>query len=254
MALSMLLGSAAQAQTAGTVSFSANKTSSTSAFAPVLTWSTSPVATSCVASGGWSGTKFASGSETLATISASKSYTLTCTWGSGSATLKLTAPTKNTDGSALTDLAGYKTLYGTSSTSLTKSQSTNNPSATSIIVPSLTTGTWYFAVRAVNSQGVESPNSNLAQKSISAASAAKTVNVSVTTSANPTLKTISTSVYDVVYVNGTRTLGRLVGNIALGKPCDSTYVLGNRYRVNRSDVRFNMASRSNSVISWCKLQ
>jgi hypothetical protein len=220
----------------------------------VLTWSTAPVATSCLASGGWSGTKFASGSETVASISASKSYTLTCTWGSASATVNVTPPTKNTDGTALTDLAGFKTLYGTSSTSLTKSQSTTNPKATSVIVPSLTAGTWYFAVRAVNSKGVESDNSNVGRKTITAASAAKTVNVSVIAPTNPTLKTISTSVYDVVYVNGTRTLGKLVGNIALGKPCDSTYVLGNRYRVNQSDVRFNMPARSRSVISWCKLQ
>ena len=106
----LLLGSIAQAQTAGTITFTANKTSSTSSFAPVLTWSTSPVATSCAASGGWSGTKFASGSETEPTISANTSYSLTCTWGSGAATISWTAPTKNTDGSSLTNLTGYKKI------------------------------------------------------------------------------------------------------------------------------------------------
>jgi len=252
--MTLLLGSFAHAQTAGTVTFTANKTSATGSLTPVLTWSTTPVASSCTASGAWSGTKFASGSETVAAITSSKSYTLTCTWGSGIATLKVTAPKTNTDGSALTDLAGYKAVYGTSSGSLTKAMSFSNPSATSLSVPSLSSGTWYFAVRAVNSSGVESNNSNIASKSITAATAAKTLNITVTGGATPSLKTVSTSVYEVIWSNGTRSLGRLVGNIALGKPCDSTYRLDNRYRVNRSDVRFNMTPVSNSVISWCKLQ
>jgi hypothetical protein len=249
----MLLGSLAQAQTAGTVTFSANKTSASGSFKPVLTWSTTPVASSCTASGGWSGTKFAAGSETLSAITSSKSYTLTCKWGSGIAKLTLTAPKTNTNGSALTNLAGYKALYGTSSGALTKTMSFSDPKATSLSVPSVPAGTWYFAVRSVNSAGVESGNSNVAQKSITGASAAKTVNISVT-SATLALETVSTSVYDYVTVNGTRTLGQFVGNITLGKPCDSSVVIGNRYHVNRSDVRFKVTPRSRSVISWCKMQ
>ena len=89
----LLLGNLAQAQTAGTLTFTVNKTAATGSVAPVLTWSTTPVATNCVASGGWSGTKFASGSQTLSTITSSKSYTLTCYWGNGTASLKWTAPT-----------------------------------------------------------------------------------------------------------------------------------------------------------------
>ena len=152
----LLLGSIAQAQTAGTITFSANKTSSTGSFAPVLTWSTSPVATSCSASGGWSGTKFASGSETVASISANASYTLTCAWGNGSATVSWTAPTKNTNGSSLTDLASYKILFGNSSTSLTKSQTVSDPKATSATVAALAPGTWSSTVRAVHGTGVDS--------------------------------------------------------------------------------------------------
>ena len=249
----MLLGSFAHAQTAGTVTFTANKTSASGSLTPVLTWSTTPVASSCTASGGWSGTKFAAGSETLAAITSSKSYTLTCTWGSGIVKLNVTPPKTNTDGSALTNLAGYKAVYGNSSSALTKSMSFSDPTATSLSVPSLLAGTWYFAVRAVNSAGVESDNSNVAQKSITGASAAKTVNISIT-SGTLSLKTVSTSVYDIVYVNGTRTLGQFVGNISLGKPCDSSLVIGNRYRVNRSDVRLSVTPRSRSVISWCKMQ
>src|SRR3954462_15892373 len=109
----MLLGGFAQAQTAGTVTLTANKTSAQGSLAPVLTWSTTPVASSCTASGAWSGTNFASGRETLAAITASKSYTLTCAWGNGNAKLSWVAPKQNTDGSSLTNLKGFKIVYGT---------------------------------------------------------------------------------------------------------------------------------------------
>jgi len=161
-----LLGSVAQAQTAGTINFTANQTTATGSLTPVLTWSTSPVASSCTASGAWSGTKFASGSETLPTITASKSYTLTCSWGGGSATVNWTAPTTNTNGTPLTDLAGFKVLFGTSASALNQSQMVNDPRATSKTLSSLGAGTWYFAVTAYTSDGVESDLSNLGSKTI----------------------------------------------------------------------------------------
>jgi hypothetical protein len=58
-ALFIFAAGAAQAQTAGVVTLTANRTSNVGSFAPVLTWSTNPVAQSCTASGGWSGTKAA---------------------------------------------------------------------------------------------------------------------------------------------------------------------------------------------------
>ena len=253
----LLLASMAQAQTAGTITFTANRTSSSSAFAPVLTWSTSPVAKTCTASGGWTGTKFASGSETLASISSSKSYTLTCSWGTGSATVNWTKPTKNTDGTSLTDLSGFKVVYGNSSSSLTQSKSVSGATATSTSIGSLGAGTWYFAVRAVNAQGAESANSNVGSKTISAANAAKTLNITVSggsTTPPPTsgLKTAATAVYDVITVSGKLERGQAVGSIALGKPCDSSYKAGTvYYKVSRSDVKFTKTSRSTNVVSKC---
>jgi len=258
----MLLGARAQAQTAGTVTLNANQTSATGSLTPVLTWSTSPVASSCTASGGWSGTKFASGSETLPAITASRSYTLTCSWTNGTATVNWTAPTTNTNGTPLTNLAGFKVLYGTSSTTLDRSQSVNNASARSVVVPSLGAATWYFAVRAVNSNQVESDNSAIAQKTIAGASASRTVNITITASPNPpppppptptpTLKTTGTVVYDVRTSNGTRVLGRQVGTIAIGKPCQSSYRVGSSYyKVTNSDVRITRTPRSSSIVARC---
>src|SRR6187399_318695 len=50
-----LAAGAVQAQAAGTVTLQANATSASGEMTPRLTWSTSPAATSCTASGGWSG-------------------------------------------------------------------------------------------------------------------------------------------------------------------------------------------------------
>jgi len=251
----LLLGSLAQAQTAGTITFTANKTSSTASFAPVLTWSTSPVATSCAASGGWSGTKFASGSETVATISSNASYTLTCTWGSGSASISWTKPTTNSDGSALTDLASYKILFGKSTTSLTQTQTVNSATATSATVPALAAGTWYFAVRAVNSKGVESSNSNVAQKTVTGASAAKSLAISVTASPPPpttTLKAVARPTYDVLWSNGVRVLGRQVGNVLLGTACDGSFQVGTSYfAVPASAVTTWHTPRSIHIVAKC---
>ena len=256
----LLLGAIAQAQTAGTITFTANQTSATGSLVPVLTWSTTPVASSCTASGAWSGTKFASGTQTLAAITSSKSYTLTCTWSNGTATVNWTAPTTNTDGTALTNLAGFKVVYGTSATALNQTQVVNDRNARSAVLPALTAGTWYFAVRAINTAQAESDNSNVGQKTIPGANASKTINITITAAPPPpppptqTLKTTSTRVYDVRTQNGERVLGRQVGTIAIGKPCQSSYKVGtNYYRVTLSDVKITTTPRSSSVVARCAI-
>lgn len=252
LALSLILtATGANAQTAGTITFTASPTSGTGSVVPRLTWSTSPVATSCTAGGGWSGTKFASGSETLATITASKTYTLTCSWGNGSATINWTRPTTNTDGSPLTNLAGFKVLYGTSSTALSQVRQINDPAATSATISALQTGTWYFSVRAFTSAQVESDNSNLAQKTITSASTSKSLTITVAP-ASTTLKTTSTRVFDVLFQNGGTVLGREVGTVPLGTTCNGKYPVNTNYfPVPRTKVSFTRTSRSNTVVARC---
>jgi PKD repeat protein len=84
----------------------------------------------------------------------------------GSVTLNWTPPTQNTDGSALTDLAGYRIGYGQSANDLSKVITLMNAGLTSAVIESLTAGTWYFAVKAVNAAGVESDYSAVASKSV----------------------------------------------------------------------------------------
>lgn len=78
----------------------------------------------------------------------------------GSVTLSWTAPTENEDGSTLTDLAGYKIYYGTAPSDYTQSLRIENPGLTSYVVQNLTPSTYYFVATAVNSQGIESVESN----------------------------------------------------------------------------------------------
>jgi hypothetical protein len=84
----------------------------------------------------------------------------------GSATVNWTAPTTNSDGSTLTNLSGYRVVYGKSSTQLDQSVAISNTSLNTYLVGNLTSGLWYFAVYAVNSSGSESGISNIATKSI----------------------------------------------------------------------------------------
>ena len=74
----------------------------------------------------------------------------------GSAMLTWNPPTQNTDGSPLNNLAGYRVYWGTSQGNLSNSATLNNPGLSSYLVDQLTPATWYFALSAVNSAGVES--------------------------------------------------------------------------------------------------
>jgi len=71
------------------------------------------------------------------------------------ANLSWTAPTTNTDGSTLTDLAGYKVYYGTASGSYTSSIDVGNTLSYQVL--SLTGGvTYYFAITAYDTSMNES--------------------------------------------------------------------------------------------------
>lgn len=83
----------------------------------------------------------------------------------GSVTLSWTPPTLNTDGTALTDLDGYTVYWGKQSGEYTNSADIG-AGATTFVVENLSAGTWYFAMRAYNTQGVESDYSGEASVTI----------------------------------------------------------------------------------------
>lgn len=87
--------------------------------------------------------------------------------GSGSASLSWTPPTQNTNGSSLNNLAGYEVRYGRNADELDQVVAVDNPSINRYVVENLSSGTWYFAVIAVNSVGGASQLSNTASKTVS---------------------------------------------------------------------------------------
>lgn len=84
----------------------------------------------------------------------------------GSATLSWTPPTQNTDGTPLTNLAGYRIYWGTSQGNYPSSVTLSNPGLTMYVVENLVPGTYYFTATALNASGVESGFSATASKTI----------------------------------------------------------------------------------------
>lgn len=180
--------SVAMAQTTPSITFTANVTTGNGSVTPVLTWSTTPVAQSCTASGDWTGTKAASGTQTLAAITRSATYNLSCTWaGQTTLTVSWVPPILNTDGSTLTDLAGFKVYYGTSSTMSSNTvKDVPGANVTSYTIASLSPATYYVVASAYNAAGVESDKSAIVSKTLSASSTTqKTVGIVVNPVPNP---------------------------------------------------------------------
>jgi hypothetical protein len=112
----------------------------------------------------------------LAASIATGSTTVTAAWGSvsgsttltvkttGSATLAWNAPTTNTDGTPLTDLAGHKIYFGTSSGSYTTIMDVGN--VTTYTINNLSSGTYYFTVTSYDSSGIESSYAGEVSKTI----------------------------------------------------------------------------------------
>jgi Putative Ig domain len=84
----------------------------------------------------------------------------------GNATLTWVPPTQNTDGTALTNLAGYRIYYGSRANALTQTIQIDNPGTTDYVVSNLTAGTWYFAITAVSSTHAESAESTVENSAV----------------------------------------------------------------------------------------
>jgi hypothetical protein len=84
----------------------------------------------------------------------------------GAATVEWLAPMTTTDGSTLTNLAGYRIYYGTDVTRMTTRIEVKNTGVLSYVIEGLTPATYYFAVTAINVHGQESPRSNAGRKII----------------------------------------------------------------------------------------
>jgi len=84
----------------------------------------------------------------------------------GAAQLTWKPPTQNTDGSALTNLAGVRIYYGTSAANLSKSVQVAGSSATTYTISGLATGTWFFGAKSYTTAGTTSAMSTVVSKAV----------------------------------------------------------------------------------------
>src|SRR5688572_3532127 len=84
----------------------------------------------------------------------------------GSATLSWSPPTQNNDGSALTNIAGYRIYFGRNRDNLTEVVVIDNPGLTRYVVENLTPARWFFRMTTLNTDGAESTRSQAVSKTI----------------------------------------------------------------------------------------
>lgn len=131
----------------------------------------------------------------------------------GTATLNWVAPTQNTDGSSLTNLASYKVYSATSSAACgTGTATTVVAPASTYTVQNLTVGTWYFCLKAVNSNGTESALSAIASKAIP----------DVTPNPPTGLTVTATTAYYIIQQDN-KLVALPIGTIAAGESCNPDY-------------------------------
>lgn len=82
------------------------------------------------------------------------------------ATLSWKAPTQNTDGSTLTNLAGYRVYHGTSANQLAREAELQGAESTRYVAANLGRGTHYFAISAYTTDGQESGLSAIGSKTV----------------------------------------------------------------------------------------
>jgi len=135
-----------------------------------LNWSATN-ATSCTASGGWSGSQQTNGTLLVGPLTQNTTFSLTCSGDGGNViemlmvsvegqlALSWTAPTENVDGTPLTDLAGYRIYYGDSSRDYSDMADVADPVATTHSI-TLISGSYYVAMTALDADGNESAYSN----------------------------------------------------------------------------------------------
>jgi hypothetical protein len=84
----------------------------------------------------------------------------------GEATLSWSKPTDNTNGTPLTNLAGYVVRYGTNPAALTSQISVASANTTDVEINNLSPGNWYFEVASVNTANMESEFSSAVSKTV----------------------------------------------------------------------------------------
>lgn len=160
----------------------------------------------------------------------------------GSATLTWTTPDKNEDGTTLTDLVGYRVLYGQSPSALTQSVTLTNPGLRSYKIDGLAAGKWHFAMTALAGSGStarESARTNV-------------VNKDVVDDPSPPdeLRTSAPDVYSLLKQTDAIVFVK-VGTVPLGTLCIESQRAGDYFVVPRAAVTFDGLTRPIVVFAAC---
>lgn len=171
---------------APTLSLSGNPTSVEYNGTSLMSWSASN-ATSCSASGGWSGTKGISGAETVGPLTSDTSYTMTCSGIGGSVTRTVSVSVQNPSAPAIT-LSSNPTSVASGDSAMLTWSTTNATSCSA-------SGAWSGSKGTVGSEAI-GPVNNTSTFTLNCTgpggsnSRSTTITVaappSVTLSANPT--------------------------------------------------------------------
>ncbi len=168
--VTVAIGAPGQTDTAPSVALKAVQGSVPLNGAAELTWA-APDAKSCVASGGWSGSRANKGSQRIAGLRADTTFNLVCQGEGGTgvamtevvlqrATLRWGAPSVAPK--------GYRIFWGKRSGQPEHSILISNPSVRERIIELPGPGTYYFVMAVLNAQGGESGRSNQVSKIIPA--------------------------------------------------------------------------------------
>jgi hypothetical protein len=157
------------------------------------------------------------------------------------ATLTWTAPTTRTDGSPLTNLAGYRIKYGTVVGTYPTVVPVPNPAATSHVVTGLTGGqTYYFVMTAYDVNALESANTNP---------------VSRTFAVSPPNPPGGLTVTALIAYNSVKQRDKYVlvavGTVPANTACDVTQTVNGHYVVPRAAVTWFGSVRPEVVVAQC---
>ena len=185
-----------QVQTPPTVTLSSNVSSITSGGSVTLTWSSTD-ATSCTASGGWSGAKATSGSAPLGPLTANTTATLSCTGAGGTAQQSVTITVAAATPAPTVTLTANPTSVASGGSSQLTWSSTNATACTA-------SGAWSGA-RATSGTASLGPLTANATATLSCTGTGGSgqQSVTITVTATPPLPTVTLTANPTTVASGT---------------------------------------------------
>ena len=181
---------ATHAQQVPTCTLTAAPTEALGSANVTLTWS-STGATTCVASGAWSGVKECSGSGVMSGVNSTRTYTLSARAAQGKVVAKWTKPTTNQDNTPAT-ITGFKLYIANAPSELDTATPLTFPASTLEHVFWRNPGDVSASIKSVRGDGVESAFSQPPQsKAVTVAST--TCKAVVTVNPRPKAPTLTIS-------------------------------------------------------------